>query len=309
MTNIISLITPHNILEEKEKFFASSNYNPTFQYRWQQEQVAPIFQSPLKQQLWKAISVQDHQEITRVAGKLFEVSLDDQIIKQASHDAVQKGKIAEGSANELAALFTQALQEFEIDYQVKIVNKPGFNVRPKHESRKILISEYVHFEYFSMEAEVHHEMVHIIRSENGRFNAISRNLNYLPTEEGLASWCQDHTNDDNSFAQHAMEYVATSIAVEGSLRDVYNCFRELGASPELAWKRASRHKFGFVETKKSGDIMKPAMYYYNEQKIANLSKEARLRLFVGKISLNEIPNHPQYVGHWSQKKIESYFHL
>ena len=141
-------------------------------------------------------------------------------------------------------------------------------------------------------------------------NNIKPSLNYLPTEEGLASWCQDNTNDDNGLAQHAMEYIGTSIGLDGgSLRDIYECFRVYGASKELAWKRASRHKFGFIDTSLTGDIVKPAMYYANEIKIAKLSTEEKLRLFVGKISLNDLTDHQAFLGRWNTDQLVNYFRL
>ena len=84
---------------------------------------------------------------------------------------------------------------------------------------------------------------------------------------------------------------------------------DFGMSKELAWKRASRHKFGFVDTGKSGDILKPAMYFANEEKIDKLTTEEKLRLFVGKISLDELKDHPQYVGKWGEETLTGYFNL
>jgi hypothetical protein len=105
-----------------------------------------------------------------------------------------------------------------------------------------------------------------------------------------------------------MEYVATSVGLGGgSLRDIYECFRDFGASDELAWKRASRHKFGFIDTSVGGDIVKPAMYYANEQKVGELSATEKLRLFVGKIASSELDNHPKYKGLWKSEILAEYF--
>jgi hypothetical protein len=42
--------------------------------------------------------------------------------------------------------------------------------------------------------------------------------------------------------------------------------------------------------------MKPAMYYYWEQRVKSLTSEERLRLMVGKISLGELSEYPEYRG-------------
>ena len=306
MTDLLSLITPTNLQIEKEKFLASSNYHPIFHYIWQDQVINPTFSIKLKFPLWEAVKTQNIQEIMFAAQNLFEVTINDKILIKANDDTKLKGKISVGSATKIAQLFEQAFTQFDLDYTVKISPETGFNLRPRHKDNQIVISKDIHFDYFSMEAEVHHELVHIIRYRNGKYNKIKRSQRFLPTEEGLAAWCQDNTNDDNGLAQHAMEYVASSVGLHGSLRDIFDCLCDLGMSKELAWKRACRHKFGFVDTKKPGDILKPAMYYQNEQKIAVLNADEKLRLFVGKISLDELKNYPSYSGIWPAEQLKDY---
>jgi len=309
MTDLLHLITPTNLEKEKEKFFASNNYHPVFHYVWQDQPYNPTFSVKLKYPLWEAIKKQNRHEIMETAQELFEVSIDETVLLRAKIDANTKGMMSIGTVSQIVNLFEDAITEFDLDYEVLVSDATGFNIRPRHNDKQIIISRDIHFDYFSMEAEVHHELVHVIRSVNGDYNNIRRSQSYLPTEEGLASWCQDNTNNDNGLAQHAMEYVASSVGLSGSLRDVYDCLCELGMSPELAWKRACRHKFGFVETKLAGDILKPAMYYLNETRIEKLSTYEKVRLFVGKISLNELSKYPAYTGMWDQQKIIQYFKL
>lgn len=309
MTNLVDLITPTNLESERDKFLSSSTYNPIFHYVWQDQQIVPEFTIKLKYPLWEAIKVQDHEAIVTAASELFEVEISEDALSRAMSTAKEEGKRSQGSAIEVATLFQKALDEFDLDYTIHVVPNPGFNVRPQHAQKAILISEHAHFEYISMEALVHHELVHLIRFRNGKYNRIRRSQNFLPTEEGLASWCQDVTNDDLSQVQHAMEYVAAAIGVEGSLRDVYDCMRDMGMSKSLAWKRASRHKFGFVDTSRPGDILKPAMYYANAEKVAKLATSERLRLFVGKIALQEFEQYPAYSGLWPGSHLSEYFLL
>lgn len=310
MTNLIDLITPTNLDIEREKFFASSNYNPIFHYTWQDRDINDEFEYYSKQNLWEAIRNQDHDDIVRSASRLFEVQIDEESLISAKKIASTKGIVSHGDSTEYIRLLQEGLDHFEVN-DIKIIesNLPGFNARPNHRDKSIIVSKYAHFEYFSMEGGVRHELVHVLRDKNGHFNQIKRKDNYLPTEEGLASWCQDNTNDDNGAAQHAIEYVGSSVGLSGSLRDIYDCMCDLGMSPNLAWKRASRHKFGFVDTSLPGDILKPAMYYANEIKVEKLSSDEKLRLFVGKISLADLPSHPNYTGLWSKEILINYFKL
>jgi len=310
MTSLLSLITPTNLAIEKVKFLASSTYNPTFHYVWEEDIAEPTFKNEAKYSLWRAIKSQDHQNIVSSAATFFSVSISDHDLQAAKAAAAVKGKISPGSAIEYVVLLQEGLNYFGLDdVQLIISDESGFNARPNHYAKTIIISKHIHFDYFSMEGGVRHELVHTLRYRNGKHNHVVRSANYLPTEEGLASWCQDNTNDDNGLAQHAMEYVASSVGLKGSLRDMYNCMRDLGMSSELAWKRASRHKFGFVDTSKPGDILKPAMYYANETKVDKLTTQEKLRLFVGKIALSDLPQHPHYVGLWPENQIIKYFKL
>jgi hypothetical protein len=310
MTNLLTLITPTNLEAEKEKFFASSTYHPTFHYIWQDQELAPSFSISRKYPLWEAMRIQDHAAIVHTASELFEVSLQSDILAKAKTLAQVTGRPESGSAEEYATLLRAGLDFFGLrDITIEISPAAGFNARPDHQGKKVIVSRHIHFEYFSMEGGVHHELVHALRYRNGKSNGIRRSQRFLPTEEGLASWCQDYTNDDNGLAQHAMEYVALAVGLEGSLRDIYEVIRGYGMSAELAWKRAARHKFGFIDTHLPGDILKPAMYFANELKIDQLSTADRVHLFVGKINQDELSEYPTYTGLWSADQLVTYFHL
>ncbi len=309
MTNLLDLITPTNLETERVKFLDSHTYNPTFHYTWQDEDVSPRFSIKAKYPLWEAIRTQNREEIVATASNLFGVRIEEDVLDRAVEITKGEGDRFEGSAKEIKAMFVSVFDSFNIDYQIQIVDIGGFNIRPDHKNRRLLISKDIHFEYFSMEGEVNHELVHVIRSLNGKHNKIKRRDNFLSTEEGLASWCQDHTNDDLSQVQHAMEYVGSAVGIGSSLRDIYDCFVAMGMSTDLAWKRASRHKFGFVDTEYPGDILKPAIYFANSQTIDALTSNERLRLFVGKINQQDLIEFPEYKGIWAREKIQAHFKL
>jgi hypothetical protein len=309
MTNLIDLITPTNLIEEHDKFFASSTYSPIFHYTWQDKMPDPQFSSQSRRSLWLAILHQDSREIIQAASHFFEVNITEALTDKALKVAKQRVAASSGSAKQLQQLFLDTFKKFDLDYQPLIVPESGFNMRPRHKDKKLLISEHIQFEYFSMEAEIRHEMVHIVRYINGKHNKIEKSSRYLPTDEGLATWCQDHVGGDGSPAQHAMEYVGSSVGIGKGLREIYECFRAMGMNQELAWQRSSRHKFGFVDTSQPGDILKPAMYYANAEKIDQLTQNERLRLFVGKISLHELDEYSKYDGFWSDQKLIQFFKL
>ncbi len=310
MSDFLSITTPTNLDEEHAKFSTSRTYNPTFHYSWQDEAMVASANDVRKQRLYQAIFRQDTGEITRRAAELFEIDMTDDLLTQARR-AATNAQIAKhtGSAAEFAKLLQEAFRAFALHYTVEITDANGFNARPEQSKQRIVVSRDIHYEFFSMEGGVRHDLVHILRYENEKYNRLKRSPNYLPTEEGLASWAQDHTVPDSGLAQHAAEYVGSAIGMNGTLRNIYDYMVDIGMSKELAWKRAARHKFGFIDTKESGDIMKPAMYYAGETKVANLSRDEKLRLFVGKIGFADLPRYPAYTGRWSGDELVSYFHL
>mgnify|MGYP001610652650 FL=1 len=143
MTSLLTLITPTNLEVERDKFLASSTYNPTFHYIWQNEDTQPTFKSSNKFALWSAIKSQDNKEIVKQASKLFEVKIDDVILSLAQKTTKTKGPVSTGSAQSYAKLLQDALTYFGIDdIQIIITDEGGFNARPNHKDRIITISKY-----------------------------------------------------------------------------------------------------------------------------------------------------------------------
>lgn len=107
--------------------------------------------------------------------------------------------------------------------------------------------------------------------------------------------------------QHAAEYGASQIGIMGSLRDIYDYFIQIGFTPHLAWQRAARHKFGFTDTSRPGDFLKPATYFAYEQKVKELDKDELWRLFCGKITIADLRKYPDYAGLIPLEKLKQFY--
>jgi hypothetical protein len=312
--NLIKFITPTNLAAEKEKFLASPSYDPVFTYAWDSPAAQTWAAKKEKYRyLTSALLEQDMSRIVAVAQELFAtkitpdlLTLAQELTKQAP-DALPFTPLPEVVDAFAAAFKFLGLPE----YSVEIVDTHGFNFRPMPRHKKVAMSRYINLDFFSLDGELKHELVHVIRYENGKYNRISAATQHLPTEEGLAAYCQDYLGQEGHSAlfQHAAEYAATKVALRGSLREVIEYFLSIGFSPELAWQRAVRHKFGWQNTAEPGDIMKPSMYFYHEQLIRKLSDDERWRLFVGKISVDQLPQHPLYHGRIPLKKLRYFYGL
>jgi len=309
--NFFRLLTPINLDEEREKFFSSKNYNPTLKYIWSEENVTDWSEMysktiPLKE----AILARDHKRIVQEAKLLFETELDEKLLNYSKEIIKNKPEVNNNQGlNEIVDGFEDALDKFGIDYKISITDSEGYNIRPIHEKNEIHISKNPSQQFFKTKDILKHEMLHIVRSENSKYNNIPKSKNYLPTEEGFASFVQDYDSEipTSSLFQHAAEYAVTEIALNGSLRNAVDYLINIGFSEDNAWKRGIRHKYGFIDTSLPGDIMKPSMYFYNAEKIKALSKKEQLRLFVGKISFKDLPDYPEYKGKFSTNEINEYF--
>lgn len=308
--NLLQLITPINLAEEEERFFASATYHPQFRYEWDKDLIDQWLQkAPRYRYLVSAIIIQDYNQITFEAERLFFVPWTMNLLNLARREVLVCPLPKLVSVQEIQSVYTNIIKKFNLDYQVEIVDLNGFVGRPQPSKKRIIISSFAKPYFFTLEGSARHEFTHIFRYENGVYNGIKRSANYLPTEEGLASYTQDNWSGKvgPSKFQHAAEYAVTEVMRQGTLRDGVEYLISIGFPPKLAWQRASRHKFGFIDTTKPGDIMKPAMYFAYSQKISELSEDERIRLFVGKISIEELSHYPEYTGRWSKEEIRTFF--
>ena len=305
----LDLITPINIAEEKEKFFASKTYSPQFKYEWSDTPTQEYNEDRRLVPLANAIYAQDKNEIEKTSREFFSIEF-----RQSDIDLANKliEKIPEKNrvtAEEYKTLAVNKFTEFGIDYKVEIVDKHGFQGRPDHRAKILRLSKYLQPEFYSVEGLVKHELVHIIRAINGEYNGIPVNPKYLATDEGLAGLIQDDllTHETSSAFQHALEYLSALVARDAGFREVYDFLKTHGCSDESAWLRGIRQKFGICDTSKPGSLMKSGMSFYNELLIRELNEDEHVRLFVGKISPDDLPNYTKYEGKIPVEKILSLF--
>jgi hypothetical protein len=301
----LSLITPINIAEEKEKFFTTDTYSPQFKYGWSEQRIRRYRNDPDLAQLVDALLSQDKVKIEAAAKHFFNVEFRQEDIDYAEKLVEYIPERHYVIADEYADLAIKKFREFNIDYRVEVVDKHGFQGRPDHRHKVLRLSKYMRPEFYSADGLVNHELVHIIRAVNGNYNSILPQIGYLPTDEGLAGLVQDNmldTETSSSF-QHALEYLSARIAAERGFREVFEFLKEHGCSDESAWLRGIRQKFGICDTSLPGSLMKSGMSFYHELLLKNLAEEKLIRLFVGKIPMDMLPAYPKYVGQIPDDKI------
>ena len=305
--NLLKLITPTNISEEKNSFLASKSYNPVFQYNHAD---VIIIDTPITQKefLINAVLKHDDAEIIQCAEQYFETDLKEFLDEAKKIITKTQPSTISFNFDEFNDLFNEANTILGTQFSLKVVDQHGFNNRLNYKTKELLFSKHAHFDFFSARSAIQHEFTHIIRYINHIYNKLPHYDSYLPTEEGLATLMSDSVKGTNySEFQHAMEYVASSIGSKGSLREIYNFFVEHGFSEDLAWQRSIRHKFGFTDTSKLGDIIKPAMYFAHSRVIAKQPKEQILKLFQGRISVDAIDDVKGLMGQITEDHIANFF--
>lgn len=308
----LKLITPTNIGEEKERFFASDTYNPQLQYNWDEQSLdAMKSKDPELSSLIDALVMQDMEQMTSAAQQYFDVTFREADIAQAESIVSTIPKIQNGNAEQLATQVRSHLQTLDIPYTVEIVDRHGFQCRPQHKKQRLLISKYANLQFFSIVGVAMHEMVHIIRAVNGKANGITPQEGYLATEEGLACLLQDIYSGDGegSLFQHALEYLGAYKSLNSSFREIYDFFREHGLNEDVAWQRGIRQKFGLQDTAQHGGLCKSGMYFYHQQVLSLLPQEELLNLFAGKIRADQIDEYATAPKKISNEQLASFFFL
>ncbi len=295
----LQLITPTNLATEKERFFSEENYSPQLEYSWDSQTIDSFLRdTPNGRKLVDALLSQNGNDITSAAAKFFDVKFRPADLAFAESLITTTPSPVNGTVNEYATLMRQKLDKLGIDYRVEVVDEHGFQGRPNHKKHVLKLSKYLHLQFLTLDGITNHELVHIVRAVNGEFNHIPISNDYLPTEEGLACLIQDEflTHPTSSSYQHALEYFAAHLSQTAGFREIYDFLIAHDSDPENAWLRGIRQKFGLRDTSQPGGLVKSGMYFYHESLLYNLSKDELLRLFIGKISLADLPDYLEYTG-------------
>lgn len=299
MSAYLRLLTPTNLTEERTRFFSSPNYHPQLEYDWSRETIAAcLAENPTIHGLVEALQSQHPATILQVSADFFDVKFRAQDVALAATTIKALPKPVNATPQDVVQALQTALAYLQADYTVLLLDQPGFQCRPNHHDKTISVSKYGNFQFSSVESLVKHELIHVIRAVNGNANGIAPETNYLPTEEGLACLMQDRytATGAGSLFQHSLEYYASYLSQEHNFQDIYDFLLKCGCSPDVAWQRGIRQKYGLRDTTQPGGILKSAMYLYHEQLLGELDDASLLRLFVGKISQLSLERYPKYEG-------------
>ena len=196
-------------------------------------------------------------------------------------------------------LIEKRLQHYAVDHwNVQLVEVAAARVTVSPGRKQLRILESALFSEESAKRLFAHEIdTHILRSENGAlqpyYPILSTGLdNYTETEEGLALLNEELTGtlDNTTLKNMALRVLAVSWSQEHSFYETHRRISKF-IEPTQAYAITLRVKRGLANTSQPGGFTKDYLYLSGWRKLKKYKEEGGdiKKLYVGKISLNDIP--------------------
>ncbi|MEN8252856.1 MAG: tyrosine/phenylalanine carboxypeptidase domain-containing protein [Patescibacteria group bacterium] len=274
-------ITPTNLLEEKEKFLADNSYNPQFIYSEEvtneklykfgktQKKYLELAQEILN----KAYFGRNEQDLLMLEGPLL------------THESVNK-KI------------NSFLEMHHLEKRYEITWSSSFVSRASITTDVIKLRNNAKFRKDDLIGLLYHEIgTHAIRRINYEKQIWYRKkkkhgfINYLKTEEGLASLHSLLPKSYKSAYKSAIRYAAVDFAQNHSFSETWQFLGKYIQDQETRWMVTLRQKRGIFDTSKAGGYSKDLVYFeglVNVFKYLEKNNFDITNLYFGKMALEDV---------------------
>ncbi|MCF7836751.1 DUF1704 domain-containing protein [Candidatus Gracilibacteria bacterium] len=317
---LLHYLKPTNLLAEKKKFFASSSYDPVFNYRQLKfdpdlllanldaikipsDGLGKIFQE-------KKIEISQKIKLLQSLGRENFTELSCQLYGFPSEENIQKAqKILAGKPKKFPAEKSTidaeaATLEFQKVFEKYNLKNWKFVFREDlvadalaGKSGTLFIRSLAKWSPERLRSTIAHEVeTHILRGENGKnqnYEIFSRGVgNYLETEEGLAIFNQNlvlQAAHEKEFWP-VLSFLAVAESAEKSFRQIFDFVKKHNFSDERAWKTAVKIKRGLRDASQAGGFTKEAIYFSGLQKIQQFVDNGGdlKKLYLGKIRIEDV---------------------
>lgn len=321
--DLLTLICPTNLQNEKEKFFAQKNYNPQFTYSIQQKTLdkleSEIQNMYIEKTTWRFFLLEEVREkLLLEIGLLRSVGVDLQEFLQInetiffdSYDLSDESilEMSEGDLNvsvsfnseellsveEIRAKFDEFLQKRKINWKVLVSDEIIPLIYVKNRERTIVLKQNLELSEFQVKRLIAHEIeTHVYRSLNGKnlFQMASLGLkNYEKTEEGLAAYNESliYPRNKDFLERFIWRYRAILFANKHSFCDLFEYLsKNCKMASEDVWNLAVRTKRGINDTSQKGAFLKDRIYLQGYYLVKDVQEEDRRNLYKGKFSLEHL---------------------
>ncbi len=279
--SLIQKITPINLLEEKEKFFADENYNPQFKYAQEFDQEI----------LYKHGQPQNkYLELAKTILEKIYYQYNEPELDQLKGNLVNQNKVTKKT--------TDFLKIHHLEKRFKIIWSNSFVSRATITTDTIKLKLPVDFREKDLLSMLYHEIgTHALRRINYERQPWFKKKkkyefkNYLKTEEGLAGLHSLLPLNFQGAYYPALNYVSVAYAQKHSFSQTWKFFKKYIDHPERRWGRTLRRKRGLKDTSQPGGFTKDLVYLEGMIEVWNYLNKNNFditQLYFGKMSWENI---------------------
>jgi len=279
--SLVHRLTPINLLQEKEKFFADQTYNPQFEYD-------------------SEITDSDLHRYGRPSKTLANQA--EEIINRTFFDRTEEEVVASAGPYvpepEILDKFKTFLKMHRLDKRYTIQISSSYLSRTSVTSSSIKLRQPLKFREESLLGAIYHELgTHALRQVNSEAQPWFKQkkkygLNeYLFTEEGLAVIHSLLPRSEKSAFRSARFFLVTHYAQELSFAETYQKATRLFSDPEKRWTAVVRQKRGLTDTSQPGGLTKDQVYFAGFTQVykwLQLHDGDITPLYFGKIALEDV---------------------
>ncbi|MFT4343559.1 MAG: tyrosine/phenylalanine carboxypeptidase domain-containing protein [Candidatus Woesearchaeota archaeon] len=314
---------PLNLEEEREKFFRSETYNPTFKYpkpspelekykgelrqlKIEPSPISRIFNEK-RNELIKIIEMMQAIGTTRFTERSINLydSPDDALVRYAwklikLHDVPEKTYIA---TSEAVVHLTYAMQKYKCSWNVREKNMVARACVDMTRKTLWIKKDTFFTKKFIARLIVHEIGTHIVRHENGSqqpYKIFAQGMSgYLETEEGLAVLNEELNNclTKATIKTYAARVIAVHKAIQCTFRETYNYLLPY-VGKDNAFEITMRAKRGISNTFFPGAFTKDHLYlkgYFEVKKYLTNGGDLQ-KLYYGKIGIKDISDAEKILG-------------
>jgi len=321
--NVLSLVKPINLDQEKNNFLNSPTFSPRFFYKTPKVDVellrkelkslprnfnhplGKLFSKKIKElenilDLAGAINSSDLQTISeKIYGKVDKM-LYDKAVNYIKDNPVEEDNSKMLSYKQVVKRIEEFLDKNKLGkWKIKTSEGKVSDIAV-NKGNTIFLREDIKFTENRLRAVMIHEIAtHIFRLENSKFSNYklfeSGTAGYLATEEGLAIYNQKKLgiNLGEKDIQPALHVIGIYLADEMSFLDLFHYLKDnYKVNDETAWKTCLKCKRGLIDTSKKIAFTRDLVYFDGYNKIKQyLEHEADglKKIYIGKVGVGDLP--------------------
>jgi hypothetical protein len=279
--SLLTRLTPINLLEEKEKFFADQTYNPQFVYD------QPVGEETLN----KYDQPQDSYSALakHILQKTYHHRNEDDLVMLEGRELTQ---------SEVARTVEAFLKMHHLETRYELLWSSSFIARTTITTDQIKLRLPVSFRREGLLSMLYHEIgTHALRRVNYEKQPWHKKKKryefgeYLKTEEGLASLHGLVPKTFKSAYVSALRYYAAELSQRGSFAEVWHNLARYTPDLERRWVIVFRQKRGLSDTSQPGGYTKDMVYFEGLVDVWRWLKEHNFDptdLYYGKMALEDV---------------------